>query len=163
MLSIGLLVILIGLLILPGYFFPSDRELIEKAIRKGAKAIEKKNLEALEEIVSDDYYGYYQTSKSEAREQAKKDFQKIENLKIEIKKIEIEIKKESEEVDVVCEFVVSGFFKDAGIYNKVPFRGIFADKKDAVDRAKMIFKKEPDSNWRLVEFEVSIPDITSKH
>lgn len=159
LLASSLVLLAFGIVIIPKYFFLTEADLIKKQINKGANAVEDKDTNALGQIISEDYTGVYENSKSEALKQADSDFRRFNDISIKIENLKIEFNTDDSEAFVVCEFFISGYFTGSGIYNKIPFKGIAYPDGKKPDRAELKFKKDEDGIWRIFEANLYIPGL----
>ncbi len=159
LLVIALLLVAVVIVILPKYFFLTDEDLIKRQIHIGAKSVEKKDIEKLSDLFSENYEGDYASSKNEAIQNAENDFRRLEDINIKFESINITFNTDSTEARVVCEFYVSGVFTGSGIYNKIPFKGLANPYGKKPDKATLVMQKETDGEWRITFVTISIPSV----
>ena len=90
--TIILLFLLIAAPVIIYFLWPSDESRIQKLFRKGAGAIEKKDLDAVMSKVSFNYRDEHGMSYIHIKEMMKSVFQRTDNIKIEYDNLKINVK-----------------------------------------------------------------------
>jgi hypothetical protein len=90
--SIILLFLFIAAPVIIYFLWPSDESRIQKLFRKGATAIEKKDLDTVMSKVSFNYHDEHGMSYIHIKEMMKSVFQKTDHIKIEYENLKINLK-----------------------------------------------------------------------
>lgn len=141
--------------------FRTEEDRIRDLIRRGVTAVEDEDIDTIGSLISPKYYGYYGTSKEEGLRMARDDLESLEDLKINLNKIEIAFR--DGQADVLCYFKVTGVYLDSKIYDRLQFRGLPHADPEELDKARLVLEKEapPDGSgggeWRIIEFELLTP------
>jgi hypothetical protein len=149
----GIFFLLLFLYVLSG-ILGSGESAIEKFFFKGAKAIEDKDRDTIEDMVSESYDGAIGKTKSQAMEVAQRFFEHTESVNIKIKNIEI-LLQEQDAVQVKCLFDYSGYYVGSNIYHRAPLSGRFL--RDAPGEAEVDLIKQ-DDQWRIRHMTLVLND-----
>lgn len=149
----GILVIILFLYVL-SVILGSKENAIEKFFFKGANALEDRDLDTIETMVSELYDGAIGRTKKEALDIAGRVFGHTENLNIKIKTIDI-LREEEDTAKVKCLFDYSGYYVGSNIYHRAPLSGRFL--KDAQGEADVELTKQ-DNRWFIVHMTLVLND-----
>lgn len=128
----------------------TDTEKIEKLFAVAENAVEQRNAEALEPIISPDYTGEYANSKQGMLTKARKHLKDADEIKIEIEKLEIEI--DRSDATVNCYYKMTGFYSFDGIYDRVPFANEGYLKQEP-GRILVKLHKNLNNEWQIIYFK----------
>lgn len=155
------IVLIVAIYFVARGLFKTDEDRIRDLIHRGVTAVEEEDIDTIGSLVSPQYHGYYGTSKEEGLQMARRDLENLEDLKIDLHKIEITLR--DTQADVLCHFTVTGVYLGSNIADRLPFRGLpHADREEA-DKAHLVLEKEAppgrsqDGEWRIIEFELIMP------
>jgi hypothetical protein len=132
--------------------FEPDQRKIERLVRNAASAVEKGDVDFFKDAISDDYVGPLLVTKTSILEAFDRELANVEELKVNIESIEIELEGEAD-ASVVLRFLVSGFYIGSDLYNRIPFRGL-ASKDGEAETGYLELKKESDKRWRVVGTQI---------
>lgn len=150
---VTVVICLVGIVYSALNLIKTDREKIVETIHLGVRAVEQRDVDLIEPYISEAYRGFYGKDREDALHKARVDLQSIESVNIRIKKIDIQFNEEKE-AEVLCYFFVSGYYTGSEVYNRLYFRGIASQNPEEPDKARLIFRLEPDGVWRLIEAEL---------
>lgn len=153
LISGGILFILLFLYVL-SVILESGENAIEKFCFKGAKALEDKDHETIEYMISESYDGAIGRTRKEALDIAKRALDHAETLNIKIKTIEI-VLEEGDTVKVKCLFDYSGYYVGSNIYHRAPLSGRFL--RDARGEADVDLTKK-DDQWQIQHITLVLND-----
>jgi hypothetical protein len=151
------IICLAGLYFSAKHFLRSDQDIIRETVNHAARAVERKDIDAISRVFSTRYHGSYGASKEEAVEMARDALGSVEKLHVTIDRTDIRIK--DRVATVTCYFFASGLYTGSSIYNAIPFKGLTGKDSSKPDRAYIVFEKDAD-RWLVSWIQGDIPGAT---
>ena len=116
-------------------YFTSEERRLKIIINRGQETIEREDLEKCMEYISQDYSDEYSQTYQSIEEDAKKAFEKYDEINIWIRKREIVLK--DSEAEVNLGIIISLFSKETGLIK-------------GQEKLTLYFRKE-NGHWRIVK------------
>ncbi|NQU44133.1 hypothetical protein HQ520_12665, partial [bacterium] len=139
----------------PVFMRMSPEQRIESEIQAAATALEKGQIELIDDILSVRYTGKHGGDKVGLMKWLSEMFNETETRKVDVEEIRVEIDPSGQSAVAIVYFQFSGVFTGSDIYNRLPFRGLASPDGSEPDRITLYFQKEADGAWRIVEFELA--------
>ena len=153
----GVILLLLPLFFyLPSLLVETEEEKIERQFKRGRNAAEKRNYALLAELVSESYDGAVGKSRQEALKIARSTLDQLEDFRITILTLEIEIRG-ADEAYLHSSFEASGYWIGSEIYRRIPLSG--GMPKPVPGEVEMIFSRQGNV-WRIIHAELDVGGVS---